>query len=201
MHRDPVSSTRNRVLCATVAALMLCGNGPALSQSSSPTQTPALSADLPLPEALATARETLDQAWDAAPITLARALFIDGSSAGFGLFTARETAVFAAGKPLHVYLEPVAYGFQTTEGMTGYRMDVSYRLLTPGGQVLASQDGFATITGSARSRKREVSASLRFAFEGLPAGEFRLELTVTDRMDASAGTATVTLPFSVVKGG
>jgi hypothetical protein len=148
-----------------------------------------------LPEALAAAYEGLDAAWAQAPLSLATATFVDGEVAGFGRYTPRAEAVFAEGETLTVYTRPVGFGYVETDLGYGVRLVADFELLNTSGQVLAAQTGFAELTADSREKLREFHATLRFAFEGLRAGDYALVTKLTDT--ASGKTADVTLPFTV----
>ncbi|MBO0345846.1 hypothetical protein J0X15_11500 [Roseibium sp. CAU 1637] len=139
-----------------------------------------------------------DQAWDAAPLGFAVRTFVDVPAKGFGIYTPRTNQTFAAGETLHVYAEPIAYGFETDSEGTRYSLNAGFKLLNPSGQVLAEEAQFAAFTGTTRSRKRELSTQLSFGFEGLPAGSYTLAIDLSDVV--SGQTATFSLPFSVVAG-
>ena len=150
-----------------------------------------------LPASLAEAWSTLDTAWDAAPLTFATATFVKGDVEGYGRYTPRADASFAPGEPMVVYTEPVGFGYDRVED--GYKVDLvaDFEVLNASGQVLASQTGFADLGVTARKRVHEFHTTLKFAFEGLRAGDYTLAIALRDR--ASDKSATLTLPFSVAQ--
>lgn len=172
--------------CALVAALALAGSpGTASAQQPAPA----------LPEALASAYQDLDAAWAQTPLSLATAEFVEGEVAGFGRYTPRPEAVFTEGETLTVYTRPVGFGYVETDLGYGVRLVADFELLNTSGQVLAAQTGFAELTADSREKLREFHATLRFAFEGLRAGDYALVTKLTDT--ASGKTTDVTLPFTV----
>lgn len=172
--------------CALVAALALAG-----LPGTASAQQPATA----LPEALAAAYAGLDAAWTQAPLSLAAATFVDGEVTGFGRYTPRGEAVFTEGEALTVYTQPVGFGYVETETGYGVRLVADFELLNTSGQVLAAQTGFAELAADSRAKLREFHATLRFAFEGLRAGDYTLVTKLTDT--ASGKTTDVTLPFTV----
>ncbi len=148
-----------------------------------------------LPDALAAAYAAFDAAWSQAPLTLAVATFVEGDVAGFGRYTPRAEAVFAEGEAITVYTQPVGFGYVETDAGYGVRLVADFELLNTSGQVLASQTGFAELAADSRDRLREFHATLRFAFDGLRAGDYSLVARLTDT--ASGKIADVTLPFKV----
>lgn len=156
-----------------------------------------------VPPALASAYERLDAAWAEAPLGFTAATFVSGDVTGYGQYTPRADAVFAAGEPLVVYAEPVGFGYAEPVGFghaatdDGFRVALAadYEILNPSGQVLASQSGFAELGARARVKIREFHTTLRFAFEGLRPGDYRLVTRLRDT--ASDKTGSFVLPFTV----
>lgn len=141
------------------------------------------------------ARAAYDTAWETSGLAFETVTLTDGSSQGYGQYTPRASSAYADGETLSVYAEPVGYGFRETGDGYAYELTASYKLLNLSGQVLAEQGNFATFSGSGRSKKRELSASLNFQFSGLPAGDYKLEANFTDTVGGKQ--AGFTLPFSV----
>jgi len=136
-----------------------------------------------------------DQAWTTSGLGFTTATFTDGAATGYGQYTPRDNAIFSDKSALTVYAEPVGYAFTENSGLYAYELTASFRLLNLSGQVLAEQDNFATFSGSGRSKKRELSATLTFEFSGLPSGEYRLEARFQDEVGGSQSS--ITLPFTV----
>ncbi|WP_420411999.1 hypothetical protein [Roseibium sp.] len=137
-----------------------------------------------------------DSAWSANGLAFSTVTFTDGTSTGYGQYTAKDGASFAAGEPIALYAELVGYAFdQSSEGYS-YRLSASYKLLNQSGQVLSEQDDFAAFTGTGRSKQRQLSAALTFQFDGLPAGDYQLLATFSDAIGGKS--ASFTLPFAVI---
>lgn len=177
----PASLARAVSLAAGLALLPAAS----LAQQASPS----------LPQGLASAYEALDAAWQQAPLTFAALTFTDGPASGYGRYTPRADAVFAAGDTLTVYAEPVGFGHEQTAEGYGVRLTAGFELLNTSGQVLAEQTGFADLRADSRNRLREFHATLSFAFEGLRPGEYRLVTKLTDTV--SGKTASGELPFTI----
>jgi hypothetical protein len=156
-----------------------------IAQTTSPAPSPQLLESL----------QALDTAWDAAPLGFTAATFVKTPASGYGQFEALPSNIFDANDPIHVYAEPVGYGFAKTSGGYIYDLEVSFRLLNTTGQILAEQSGFARFSGETEHRKRELPTSLSFQFEGLPAGNYVLETTYGDKVSNKAGT--VALPLVI----
>lgn len=138
---------------------------------------------------------SLDGAWNASDLGFTKVLFIEAPASRYGQFEPASSATFAPGAAMTVYAEPVGYGFTSQNGLHSFELSASYALKNTTGQILASQDGFATMGDAGRSKQREFQASLTFQFEGLPAGDYVLSLTLKDRSTGKSGTAE--LPFAI----
>jgi len=179
-------ATRRIVSAVLITTATLTGILSAQAQSDS----------VPVPsEAFTQALSAYDQAWEVSGLAFLKATFTDGASTGYGQYTPRADTAFTDGETIFIYAEPVGYGFRETDAGYAYQLTASYRLLNLSGQVLAEQENFATFSGSGRSKKRELSASLNFQFSGLPAGSYRLEANFTDTVGGKQSG--FTLPFTV----
>ncbi len=146
-------------------------------------------------EAYANALAAFDAAWEASGLAFSKITFTDGAGSGYGHYEPRASSEFSDGETLSVYSEPVGYAFRQTGDEYAYELTASYRLINLSGQVLAEQNDFATFSGSGRSKKRELAATLSFQFSGLPAGNYQLETSFNDRIGGKQSS--FTLPFSV----
>lgn len=88
----------------------------------------AMSAGLCSPgyaDALDDAYAAYMDAWDAAPLSVRKAVFVDDAALGYGLYVERESNAFDAGEPLVVYLEPVGYGYGSASSDDSIRIPTS----------------------------------------------------------------------------
>ncbi|MBA5779016.1 hypothetical protein H2509_17955 [Stappia sp. F7233] len=154
-------------------------------------------ASVPAPSGeLTAALSELDAAWQAAPLGFTKALFVEAPATGYGSYEPRRNTSFHPGETIVVYAEPVGYDYR--HGDDGYRFElaVDFEILTPTGQVLASQADFAKVGSASREKLREFQTSLSFRFEGLQAGDYILLARFRDTLGTKAGE--LRMPFSVV---
>ncbi|GGB52649.1 hypothetical protein GCM10011316_25870 [Roseibium aquae] len=163
------------------------------------SETTGTEPSVPAPSAaLQQSQAMLDSAWRSSPLAFSKAVFTTRPASGYGQYDQRPNAEFGQSEAIHVYAEPVAYGFAERDGEAAYALTADYRLLTPSGQVLAEETGFARFAGTARQPRFELETVMSFQFEGLPAGSYILELTYQDEVDAAS--ARITLPFRTTAG-
>ncbi|AHM04848.1 hypothetical protein roselon_02529 [Roseibacterium elongatum DSM 19469] len=145
------------------------------------------------------ANEAAIAAWEAMPITIPTALFIQQEAPAYGYFDPRETSIFQPGEPLIVYAEPMGFGWQRNDNGT-FALDVEVDLVlrNPAGDILIRQDGFGRYTVTTRRQNREFFLSLLLNLDGVPQGEYVLDYVVHDMVDG--GAATISLPFIIAAG-
>jgi hypothetical protein len=134
--------------------------------------------------------------FDAVPLTFRVATFADNVE-GFGKYTPHDGS-YHAGQTATIYLEPVGYGF-TRDG-DGFRVGygTALEIRTPGGLILGKTDDFGTLTWTGRARSYEVQAAVSVTLPTmLKPGDYELLLTLKD--EASAKSATATLPFTIAE--
>ena len=132
--------------------------------------------------------------WIASPLQLRVAAFADEVK-GFGNYTPHIGTTFKPGDTLLIYLEPIGYAF-TAEG-DGFKVAIAaeMEIRTPGGLILAKSADFGRLEWSARSKTREVHATLKLPLPKLKPGDYQLLVTLRDQ--GSPKSVTVTLPFSI----
>ena len=147
---------------------------------------PALAQDL---TAYEQAEQALIAVWDQMPLNFRTATFVSGEAEGYGLFTERETAVFAPNEPIVVYAEPMGYGWrQEADGRYSFGLDIDIVLRNAAGDVVASQESFMRQGLTSRARNREFYLTLTLNMTGAPAGDYALEYIVHDLASDKIGT-------------
>ena len=137
-----------------------------------------------------------DAFWQASPLQFRTATLVEAAAA-FGNYTPRADAAFRSGETAMVYLEPVGYGFIQDDASLSVAFTTGLEIRTPGGLILAKADDFGDLEWRGRTKTREFHATVAVALPDLKPGDYVVRLTLADR--ASAKSATVTMPFSIVK--
>ncbi len=140
--------------------------------------------------------EATEIVWDAAPLTVRKALYIEDSS-GYGLYIERPVpAIFGPGEKILVYVEPVGYGYGRGEaGSLSISFDVDFTLADPDGNALFSKDNFLEIGSQVRYRNREFFLKMTVNLTGLGPGDYVAKFRLRDQN--SDKSAEFQLPFSV----
>jgi len=132
--------------------------------------------------------------WIASPLQLRVAIFADEVK-GFGNYTPHQGTTFKPDDTLLIYLEPIGYAFAPEGDSFKVRIAVDLEIHTPGGLVLAKSPDFGHLEWSARSKTREIHATLKLPLPKLKSGDYQLSITLRDQ--GSPKTATITMPFTL----
>ena len=146
-------------------------------------------------EAVTLMREALFEAWQAAPLAIAKATFVTAPADGYGIYMPRPDTVFNAGEALLAYLEPVGFDWKKEGELFTSLLTVDFDLTTPDGRVLAGQKGFGQFDFKSHVPNTEYMANLTLNVSGAPAGDYVLVLTVNDAH--GGGAVKVDMPFSI----
>ena len=133
--------------------------------------------------------------WEKAPLTFRRSVWVTERATGFGLFNARDNAVFSSGQPMLVYAEPIGFGWR--KDGDAYRTDMVADIVfrSADGKELFRKDEFLTMQLAGRYRNREFFTNMNYTLTGVPAGEYRVETIFRDR--TSGKTGSFTLPLTI----
>ena len=174
---------------------------------------PALSpmtkaADPAVEEALAKVRQHLDagqnrqalqalfpavyEIWEQTPMFLKRAVLVDGEPRGYGVFNPRPKAVYAAGEPIVVYLEPAAYSFKREkDGSYYFGFGADFAVATPEGRILGGQNDVGKFDFKSWLPNLETFIRLTIHLKGLPPGKYVLQTNLRDLVKGSNSTASL----------
>jgi hypothetical protein len=145
------------------------------------------------------AMDTLDEAagalWDKSPLIFRRALWVAEPPTGYGAYTPRETNVYRSGADMHIYTEPVGFGWRKTGDI--WRTDLVIDLLVKNaaGAKLFQQSEFQKLQLGSRVRNREFMAHLTYSLSGLPPGNYVVDTTLRDAVTGKSGV--FSLPFVI----
>jgi hypothetical protein len=136
------------------------------------------------------------EAWQKTPLTIRRALFIEGEPHGFGLYQERSTKEFKPGEKIVVYAEPVGYGWKDAgQGMFELGFVVDFLIKSKDGEVLAGKENFMRIVTESHTRNMEFMVVLTLNMSSAPAGDYVVEYKLHDI--ASDKSATFEMPFKI----
>lgn len=132
----------------------------------------------------------------AIPLSIRRAVFVAEPPQGYGVYNPRETNGFASTEALVAYVEPIGVTWAPIQGLHRAEMTVDFEILTPDGQVLANQNGFAEFNFTSRARNTELMTHLTLELTGAPPGKYVLRYVYNDKN--SGESASIELPFEIV---
>src|SRR5262245_27494245 len=97
-------------ICAAAVATVAAALAPEISTRTK--EAAALAEQGKFVEALGALNKAESAIWDRMPLTIQRALWVADSPTGFGLYTPRSNNIYDAGAPMHIYAEPMGFGWR-----------------------------------------------------------------------------------------
>lgn len=124
--------------------------------------------------------------WDAAPLAVRKAVLVEREPTAFGADTARADNLYGVDEEIHLYVEPVAFGWrQSAQGWeTDFIADV--RISDAGGRIIAAHKSFAEFRIASPQPTREVFLAMTYVFGGLGPGDYVATTTLHDRVKGTA---------------
>lgn len=158
------------------------------------TRAEALQADGDAVGALNALNDAVGIVWDASPLAFRKVAVVDGAS-GYGIYEMRGDTTFRPDEKLTVYVEPVGFGYGSSDGAAsiGFTADLAIENAT--GQVLSETDDVFSLSTPSAPGKREFYMSLSFTVPYLRPGDYNAIFTVHDQNSDKTGTFEV--PFSI----
>jgi hypothetical protein len=145
------------------------------------------------------AMDALDEAaaalWDKSPMIFRRALWVAEPPTGFGAYIPREANVFGSGSDMHLYVEPVGFGWRKSGDIWRTDLVIDVLVKTAAGEQLFQQSDFQKLQLASRVRNREFMAHVIYTLTGIPSGEYVIDTTFRDTITGKSGT--FSLPFVI----
>ncbi|MBW2092279.1 MAG: hypothetical protein JRI34_09190 [Deltaproteobacteria bacterium] len=131
-------------------------------------------------QAIKELREALEGTFNKAPLTLNNVTWIIEPPEGYGMYKPRESDVFDLVEPILIYFEPVGYTIKKAGPFYSFKLSADFAVLDDKGALLGSQTNFAQYHVESRSPQTEYPMFFTFNLKELPAGRYRLQITVHD---------------------
>ena len=146
--------------------------------------------------ALGIVKQAYDRLWADSPLFLTQALFTKESAVGYGHYDPKPNAEFNPTDPLYVYLEPAAYGFQLDGTLYRFGFVVDVAVLDDTGKERGGAKEFTNFDYVKRTANKEIELDFIVNPLNLPAGNYKLKLTVHDKVKDQS--VVKTLPFTIL---
>jgi hypothetical protein len=146
--------------------------------------------------ALGLVKQAYDRLWQDSPLFLTQALFTKENAVGYGHYDPRPDANFSPTDPLYVYLEPAAYGFQFDGNLYRFGFVVDLAVLDATGKERGGAKDFTNFDYVKRTANKEIELDFIVNPLNLPAGSYKLKLTVHDKVKDQS--VIKTLPFTIL---
>jgi hypothetical protein len=141
-------------------------------------------------------RDAYDRLWADSPLFLTQALFTKESAIGYGHYDPKPDLNFSQADPLYVYLEPAAYGFQFDGILYRFGFVVDVAVLDASGKERGGAKDFTNFDYVKRTANKEIELNFIVNPLSLPAGKYKLKLTVHDKVKDQS--VVKTLPFAIL---
>jgi hypothetical protein len=146
--------------------------------------------------ALGIVKQAYDRLWANSPLFLTQALFTKESAIGYGHYDPKPDAAFNTTDSLYVYLEPAGYGFQLNGTLYRFGFVVDVAVLDDTGKERGGAKDFTNFDYVKRTANKEIELHFIVDPLKLPAGSYKLKLTVHDKVKDQSVVAT--LPFTML---
>jgi len=146
-------------------------------------------------EALDLARQFYLAVRESAPLAFRKAELVDKEPTEFGSETPRSDNVYDEDEEIHLYVEPVAFGWKKTDSGWESDMVADVRVSSPDGKIIVAHKAFSEFHVAARERDDDVFLTLTYVFGGLGSGDYVVTTTLRDRIENKS--AAVSTPITI----
>lgn len=147
-------------------------------------------------EDIEAAETAVYEAWEKTPLMVRKAIFVEESPQGFGIYEKRSTNTFAPGEPLLIYVEPVGYTWgEKGNDMYNIKFNMDLNLVTADGNEGYMKNNIMQLDIDNRYRVRESMVDITLDINERPPGDYVAEFTLHD--ENSGESATFQMPFSI----
>ncbi len=148
-------------------------------------------------DALSALNQARDTVWNAAPLTINKAILVASDPQGFGIYDIRDSNQYKSGEPIVVYTEPSGFGYGRDGDLYTINMALDFEIKSSSGESLANQQGFAKWELRSRIPNKEFMGKLTYTFSGIEPGDYIVETTIRDQN--SDKKVTFPTPFKIVE--
>ena len=133
-------------------------------------------------------------AWEAVPLTIRKAIFVEGPATGFGSYIPREDNTFRSGETLHLYVEPIGFSYRPHGRLNAVDLSFDLAIYDEAGEELFKQERFSGFQYQGREKVRELYVNMEIKVTGLPSGSYTVGVTTRDLVTGDLGE--FRLPFT-----
>jgi hypothetical protein len=158
---------------------------------------PATAASLATYDAV---RDGLLAVWAELPLGVRDVTLTTGPAEGYGAYAPAPQQAYAPGQTIHVYAEPVGYGWvDNGDGTWSVKLSMDLALRNAKGETIASQSDFLTLDRPSRNKVLETFVDLEVTLRDFAAGDYQMVFTLHD--GASGKSAEFSVPVTLATSG
>jgi hypothetical protein len=139
-----------------------------------------------MPEAIGTLREAIQGIWDQADLKVALCQLVEGPAKDYGMYTPRQSNLYNANSPIHLYVEPIGYNVIMKGDEMEFGLVADFAIKSSEGIELYDKKEFDSWVVKSRRFISEFSINLECNITGLKKGAYILEITLRDMNGASS---------------
>jgi hypothetical protein len=148
-------------------------------------------------DALSSLNQARDSVWNAAPLTINKAILVASDPQGYGIYGIRESNQYKSGEPIVVYTEPSGFAYGRDGELFTINMALDFEIKSSSGDSLANRQNFAKWELRSRVPNKEFMGKLTYTFSGIEPGDYIVETTIRDQN--SEKKVTFPTPFKIVE--
>lgn len=131
-------------------------------------------------KAMAMLRGANELVWNAAPLTINKAVLVAAEPQGFGIYDIRDDNRYRAGDDIVIYTEPSGYAYGRDGDLYVIGMTLDYEVRSASGESLASRENFAVWQLRSRAPNKEFMGKIIYSFSGIEPGDYVVETRIRD---------------------
>lgn len=131
-------------------------------------------------KAFAALNKARELVWDAAPLTINKAILVASDPQGFGIYDIRDDNRYRANEDIVIYTEPSGFAYGRDGDLYVIGMTLDFEVKSTNGESLASQENFAAWQLRSRVPNKEFMGKITYSFAGIQPGDYIVETRIRD---------------------
>jgi hypothetical protein len=131
-------------------------------------------------KAFAALNKARELVWDAAPLTINKAVLVASDPQGFGIYDIRDDNRYRANEDIVIYTEPSGFAYGRDGDLYVIGMTLDFEVKSTNGESLASQENFAAWQLRSRVPNKEFMGKITYSFADIQPGDYIVDTRIRD---------------------
>lgn len=131
-------------------------------------------------KAFAALNKARELVWNAAPLTINKAVLVASDPQGFGIYDIRDDNRYRSDEDIVIYCEPSGFAYGRDGDLYVIGMTLDFEIKSVSGESLASQENFAVWQLRSRVPNKEFMGKITYSFTGIQPGDYVVETRIRD---------------------